>query len=149
MVSRAVIGEEAVPNAVHHLRQSTPYTCAPCAAAIAVSYVGLSISERKMADYCLTVPDQGTTRFNTYRGLMISLAGSSWRARMAHATVEDLCRLGQVTVIDFPDIRHAITTVGTDNGVTLHDPLHPKPLSLTKEELTERYGGVAIVIEPR
>jgi len=149
MVNRVAVGEDTVPNELHHLAQSTPYTCAPCAAAIAVSYTGLSISERQMADHCLTVAEQGTTRFNTYRGLIIALENSPWQARMAHASVDELCQPGQVTVIDFPDIRHAITTVGVGDGVTLHDPLHPKSLPLSKEDLTERYGGVAIILEKR
>ncbi|HEX3135446.1 MAG TPA: C39 family peptidase [Planctomycetota bacterium] len=149
MVSRPVIGTERTPDAAHHLRQSTPYTCAPSAAAMAVSYVGIAVSERTMADRCLTVPEGGTTRFNTYRGLILTLEGTPWRARMVHAEVADLCRQDQVTVIDFPDLRHAITTVGTGDGVTLHDPLQPRPLPLSREDLTERYGGVAILIERR
>lgn len=149
MVSRPVIGAERMSDAAHHLRQSTPYTCAPSAAAIAVSYVGQMVSERTMADRCLTARDGGTTRFNTYRGLILSLADTAWRPRMAHATVADLCRSGQVAVIDFPDIRHAITTVGTGEGVTLHDPLRPKPVPLSAEALADHYGGVAILIAPR
>lgn len=149
LVSRPVIGEEKLPNAAHHLQQSTPYTCAPTAAAIAVSYLGLQVSERTMADRCLTVPERGTTRFNTYRGLLLTLEGTPWRARMAHATVDELCRRDQVTVIDFPDIRHAITTVGTGEGVTLHDPLLARPVPLSRDDLTGRYGGVAILIQPR
>jgi hypothetical protein len=149
MVSRPVIGAERVPDKAHHLMQSTPYTCAPCATAIAASYVGVVVSERTMADRCLTRRDGGTTRFNTYRGLMLTLNGTPWRAHMAHASVGDLCRSGQVTVIDFPDIRHAITTVGTGAGVMLHDPLKAKPVPLASEDLAERYGGVAILLLPR
>jgi hypothetical protein len=149
MVDRPLLGQPTVPNAEHHLSQSTPFTCAPCAAAIAVSYIGMSISEQQMADYCLTIAERGTTRFNTYRGLMIALEKSPWRARMAHASVDDLCQPGQITVIDFPDIRHAITTVGVGDGVTLHDPLRQQPVRLSKEDLAERYGGVAIIIEKR
>ena len=80
MVSRPPIGSAQTPNAAHHLSQSTPYTCAPCAAAIAVSYVGIQVSERVMADRCLTIADQGTTPFNTYRGLILTLDNSPWRA---------------------------------------------------------------------
>lgn len=147
MVSRPMIGDERVPDANHHVRQSTMYTCAPSAVAIALSYVGIVASERTMADRCLTVVERGTTRFNTYRGLILSLAETPWRARMAHASVTELCRNGQVAVIDFPDIRHAITTVGNGDGVILHDPLQPQPKTLSVEELTKRYGGVAILIE--
>jgi len=49
----------------------------------------------------------------------------------------------------FPDIRHAITTVGTGQGVTLHDPLQPQSKPLSRDELAERYGGIAILIERR
>jgi hypothetical protein len=68
---------------------------------------------------------------------------------MAHAEITELCQHDQVTVIDFPDIRHAITTVGTGDGVTLHDPLLPHAVPLSREDLTERYGGVAILLERR
>jgi hypothetical protein len=44
MVSRPELGDERTPDTLHHLRQSTGFTCAPCAAAIAVSYVGLQVS---------------------------------------------------------------------------------------------------------
>lgn len=149
MVSRPQIGSEQTPNAAHHLSQSTPFTCAPCAAAIAVSYVGIIVSERQMADRCLTVPDHGTTVFNTYRGLILSLADSPWKIRMSYATIDHLCEVGRVAVIDFPAIRHAITIVGTGDGVTLHDPLRHEPKPLKKDDLKKRYGGVALVIEPR
>ena len=149
MVSRPVIGDERVPDGKHHLRQSTLYTCAPSAAAIAVSYVGIVVSERIMADRCLTVVERGTTRFNTYRGLILSLEATPWRARMAHASVAELCRTGQVAVIDFPHMLHAITTVGNGDSVTLHDPLQPEPEQLSPEILAERYGGTAILIERR
>ncbi len=149
MVSRPEIGDERTPNDEHHLRQSTAYTCAPSAAAIAVSYLGIEDSERAMADRCLTRVDNGTTRFNTYRGLIISLAGTTWRARMVHADLDELCQLGQVTVIDFPDMAHALTTVGTGAGVILHDPLQPRPGPYSRKDLAERYGGVAILLERR
>lgn len=149
MVSRPALGDERVPNAIHHLTQSTGYTCAPCASAIAVSYVGIQVSERTMADRCLTIADQGTTPFNTYRGLILTLDGSPWRARMAYVAPATLCEPGRVAVIDFPDIRHAITTVGDGRGVTLHDPLMHKPLTLSQDDLAERYGGTAILIESR
>jgi hypothetical protein len=149
MVSRPAIGDGRVPDQLHHLQQSTPYTCAPSAAAIAVSYIGHVVSESTMADRCLTVPEGGTTRFNTYRGLILILSQTMWRARMAHASVADLCRNGQIAVIDFPDIRHAITTIGTGEGVVLHDPLLPRPIQLSGEDVADHYGGVAIMIEPR
>lgn len=149
MVSRPTLGDGRTPDAVHHLSQSTGYTCAPCAAAIAVSYVGIQVSERTMADRCLTIADQGTTPFNTYRGLILTLDGSPWRARMAYVAPATLCESGRVAVIDFPDIRHAITTVGDGRGVTLHDPLMHKPSTLSQDDLAERYGGTAILIESR
>ena len=68
---------------------------------------------------------------------------------MAYVTVDDICRSGQVAVIDFPYIRHAITTVGMGDHAMLHDPLWYKPEAISRDDLAKRYGGVAILIEPR
>lgn len=149
MVDPPMIGDVRIPDAQHHMEQSTMYTCAPSAAAIAVSYVGVEVSERTMAARCLTVAERGTAKFNTYRGLMLTLTHTPWRPRMAYVSADDLCRPGQVAVIDFPDIRHAITTVGRGDHATLHDPLWYKPEIISREDLAKRYGGVAILIEPR
>jgi hypothetical protein len=149
MVSRPSVGEDRYPDTAHHLEQSTGYTCAPCAAASAMSYLGQPYTERAMADLCLTVEEEGTTAFNTYRGLLMACADTAWRPRMRYLSVPELCTPGCIAVIDFPAIRHAITTVGLGDGVTLHDPLAGEPRHLSPALLAKQYGGTAIVFERR
>ncbi len=142
------VGEERHADALHHCSQSTGFTCAPAACVSALSYLGIDATEREMARLCLTRAS-GTTRFNTYRGLVLKLAGTGWRARMVETAPESLCLAGADAVIDFPEIVHAISVHGVGDGVILHDPLQQEPQLLALAELSERYGGLAIVLEPR
>ena len=147
MLRQRPLGEEIAPGPDHHLTQTTGYTCAPCAAAIALSYVEVPATERGMAKACLTREEGGTTAFNTWRGLRLALDGSPWRPRLARVTPAELCASGQVSVIDFPAIAHAITVVGRGEDVLLHDPLTDEPRILAQAELASRYGGTAIILE--
>lgn len=63
-------GEEIFAGENHHIRQSTAYTCAPCACVSAASYFGVRASEKEMAVRCLT-NRTGTNVFNVYRGLVL------------------------------------------------------------------------------
>lgn len=147
MLRQRPLGEDIGPDAERHLTQTTGYTCAPCAAAIALGYVGVPATERGMARLCLTREEGGTTAFNTWRGLRLALDGTPWRPRLRRVTPEELCRSGQVAVIDFPAIAHAITVVGGGEDVLLHDPLADAPRRLPRDDLARRYGGSAIVLE--
>lgn len=144
-----VHGEELYADAQHHRTQTTGFTCAPCACVTALSYVGISATERGMAKLCLTRGEEGTTAFNTYRGLLLALEGSPWRVRLVAAPAEDLLVRGRIAVIDWPQLRHAITVVGTGDGVTMHDPLKDEPKPWDLDTLRVRYGGTALLIEPR
>jgi hypothetical protein len=147
MLRQRPLGEEVGPGEDRHITQTTGYTCAPCAAAIALGYVGVPATERGMARLCLTREEGGTTAFNTWRGLRLALDGTPWRPRLQRVTPEELCRPGQVAVIDFPAIAHAITVVGGGEDVLLHDPLADEPRRLSRTDLASRYGGSAIVLE--
>lgn len=147
MLRQRPLGAEVAPGEEHHLMQTTGYTCAPSAAAIALDYVGVRRTEREMARLCLTRLEGGTTVFNTWRGLRLALDGSGWRPRLARVTPEELCLPGRVAVIDFPEIRHAITVVGRGEDVLLHDPLADAPRPLARADLARRYGGTAIILE--
>jgi hypothetical protein len=147
MLRQRPLGEEIAPGPEHHLMQTTGYTCAPCAAAIALGYVGVPATERTMARLCLTREEGGTTVFNTWRGLSLALDATAWRPRLRRVTVDDLCVPGRVSVIDFPAIAHAITVVGRGEDVLLHDPLADAPRALSRPDLARRYGGTAIVLE--
>jgi hypothetical protein len=150
MLRQRPLGEELRPDADRHLTQTTGYTCAPCAAAIALAYAGVPASERGMARLCLTREEGGTTVFNTWRGLRLALlqADAPWRPRLARVTPEELCEPGRIAVIDFPAIAHAITVVGRGDDVLLHDPLADAPRALARADLARRYGGTAIILEP-
>jgi hypothetical protein len=140
------VGEELQADAQHQCCQSTAFTCAPTACVCALSYLGIHTTEREMARLCLTRAG-GTTRFNTFRGLVLKLEGSDFRAHMVEIPPADLCVPGTISVIDFPEIYHAIAVYGVGNGVTLHDPTSRKPEQLTLQRLGERYGGLAIILE--
>jgi len=141
------VGEDRHADANHQCRQSTLFTCAPTACVCALSYVGIDTTEREMARLCLT-RRAGTTRFNTYRGLVLKLSGTRWRPRMVEIAPEELCRKGSIAVIDEPAVFHAIAVIGTGDGVILHDPLDDGPLHWSPQMLKHAYGGLAIVIEP-
>jgi hypothetical protein len=141
-------GREVYADANHHCEQSTPYTCAPTSCVCALSYVGVRVSEVEMARDCLT-RETGTTVFNTFRGLVIALAGSPYRPRLVHASPEELSRPGVVAVIDDPGIRHALAAYGLGGTIRVHDPLIAAPRDTTLEAFRPHYGGVAILIEPR
>lgn len=150
MLRQRPLGEELAPGPDRHLTQTTGYTCAPCAAAIALGYVGVAATERRMAALCLTREEGGTTPFNTWRGLRLAVeqAQAPWRPRLARVTPEELCAPGRIAVIDFPAIAHAITVVGRGDDVLLHDPLADEPRALARDVLARRYGGTAIILEP-
>jgi hypothetical protein len=148
MVSPERHGRDKGADALHHCRQTTHFTCAPSSCVCALSHLGIATTEREMAELCLTRAS-GTTRFNTYRGLMLKLAGTAWKPRMTETPVETLLTPGLVAVIDFPEEYHAISTIGNGDGVLLHDPLMSKPYRMTRDQLAELYGGLAIILEPR
>jgi hypothetical protein len=83
MVDLPEVGADRHADALHQCMQSTPFTCAPTSCVCALSCVGIDASEREMARLCLT-RKEGTTRFNTYRGLVLKLAGTPWRAHGRH-----------------------------------------------------------------
>ena len=141
-------GEMMSADVAHQRTQTTGYTCAPCACVSALSYVGITTTEREMAERCLTRED-GTTIFNTYRGLMLSLEGTPWRVRMAKIPAEMLVSKSTIAVIDWPQIRHAIAVIGTGTAVTVHDPLRDEPFIQDVDTLRAKYGGIAMLIEPR
>lgn len=141
-------GEMMSADDAHHRTQTTGYTCAPCACVCALSYIGISTTEREMAERCLTRAD-GTTKFNTYRGLLLSLEGTPWRVRMVSLPAESLQSKGTIAVIDWPQKRHAIAVIGTGSAVTVHDPLRDEPFTQELADLRSSYGGVALLIEAR
>ena len=58
------------------ISQTTPYTCSPAAAASLLRLHGISATESKMAELCLT--RQGTHWMGVYRGLKLMTQGTVW-----------------------------------------------------------------------
>lgn len=148
MVSFRAPGFPIYPDARHHLMQGTGFTCAPCACAMALGYLGIRASEREMAGLCLT-RQEGTTQFNTFRGLALRLEGTPWRARIRDLPAAALLRPGLVAVVDRPDLAHAFTVRGEGDHLLVHDPLRSGPQPWTLAEFARVYGGTAVVLEPR
>jgi hypothetical protein len=149
MVAPEIHGELLEADADHHYQQTTNYTCAPSACVSALSYVAVPASEQEMAGLCLT-HDEGTTVFNTYRGLSLKLVGMPYRARIVNRTVDELMQPGVTAVVTELPGYHAIAVHGEGGRVTAQDPKMRWPLTWTMAQLREHYDGpVAVVIEPR
>ncbi len=148
MVDPQAHGEPAGAAGDHHYQQTTNYTCAPSACVSALSYVGVQASEREMAYLCLT-HEEGTTVFNTYRGLSLRLAGTRYRARIVDLGAEDLVQAGVTAVITESPGYHAIAVHGEGGTVAVQDPKVRRPLTWRIAQLREHcFGTVAVVIEP-
>jgi hypothetical protein len=148
MVAPEVHGEERGADAAHHYHQTTFHTCAPSSCVSALSYVGVAATEREMSALCLT-HDDGTTVFNTYRGLTLKLLGTPWRCRVVRRSAAELLTTGTTAVITELPGFHAIATCGLGGAVEVQDPLLQKPVRWTLAQLVEHYDGpVAVVIEP-
>lgn len=148
MIRPEIHGKEIFPDRDHHLAQSTMHTCAPASCAIALSYVGIQVSERHMAELSFT-RENGTTIFNSFRALMLTLEGTPFTAKLQGMSLDDLEKSGQVAVVDFPKMRHAVVLRGVGHGFTVHDPLDIVPQDRTREWVANEYGGLALVIVPR
>ncbi len=141
-------GQDRGANALHHYRQSTMYTCAPSACVAVLAHLGIASTESEMAELCLTTR-WGTSEFNTFRGLSLKLEGTAWRARIRWRTAEELTDPSCYAVISWQGAFHAIATVGQGGDVLVHDPMAPRPAVWDLAKLKERYGGTAVVVEPR
>jgi hypothetical protein len=76
--------------------QTTEYTCSAASAATILHALGVSSSEKEMAELCLT--GEGTTWLGLYHGLSIRLQGSGFGVEFFEGNVIDL----DVATSDFP-----------------------------------------------
>lgn len=141
-------GDARTADLQHHCRQSTMYTCAPASCVIAASYCGIAVSERQMAERCLT-SSAGTQVFNIYRGLRLTLPSERFRVAIEAVTAEDLCQPGRLAIVAWVEMAHAICVVGDGDGVVVHDPLVSRPGYWDRARLAERFDGVAVRVDDR
>ena len=157
LIHQPVLGEDASPNTSHQLRQSTPWTCAPTACAMLLSYWGIPTTEQEMCRLCLTrggadtayVPGTGmvgpgTSYFNIYRGLCLKIQGHPLRVRIVRLDAPTMATLGVPCIAgDF----HARVVYGTPQQVVVHDPLGGRPAAATLTFVSNELAGTAVVIE--
>ena len=70
--------------------QSSSSSCGPAAAATFVSALGISTTEREMAELCLARAPIGVTPLGLYRGIRAKLRHTEWRCRMARLTSREV-----------------------------------------------------------
>ena len=93
--------------------------------------------------------DEGTTVFNSYRGLTLKLQGSAWRCRVVHRSTPDLLVPGTTAVTTELPGFHAIAVRGLGDAVEVQDPMLQKPVRWSLAQLVEHYDGpVAVILEP-
>ncbi len=139
-------GRADYADADHHLKQSTHYTCGPAACVCACAHVGVRITERDMAELCLT-HDQGSRLFNLYRGLTLALAEEALSLSIEEASLDDLMRPGSIAVTSNRGGGHALCLVGQGNTVLVHDPLYEAPKTWSREVLAKNQTGPVVSIE--
>jgi hypothetical protein len=141
-------GDSRVPNATHHVQQSTHYTCGPAACAAALSHCGITVSERDMAAMCLT-HSNGTSLFDLYRGLVMALDEQSFAVSIEELPYERLGSDDYLVVCANSGGGHAICMAAHDGHVTVHDPLRKAPQEWQASDLPRDYSTTAIVIRER
>lgn len=140
-----VHGDDRTVDESHHLQQSTSYTCGPAACASALSYCGVQVRERDMAAACLT-RRQGTSLFDLYRGIVVSLHERPFRVSIEDLTVEELLRGDHLVVSSNAGLGHALCIRVHDGLVDVHDPLQREVQRWTRSDLARNYRMPAIVL---
>lgn len=140
-------GDLRTVDASHQLRQSTHYTCGPAACASAVSYCGVQLSERQMAQLCLT-REQGSNLFDLYRGIVLALGDRRYRVSIEDLDADGLLAGDHLVVASNVGRGHALCLRTRDGGIVVHDPLDAYPSVWTREMLRAAYRPPAIVIRP-
>lgn len=142
-----VHGDDRCAGADHHVRQSTHYTCGPAACASALSYCGITVSERELAAACLT-RSSGSSLFDLYRGLVVMLRDRPFFVSIENPTADEVLAERLLTVGSNQGGGHALCIAATAGAVVVHDPLSPGPRTTTSEQLRAEFRGPAIVIRP-
>lgn len=141
-----VHGELVFADAQHHLRQSTAYTCGPAACVAALSRCGVRVTEREMASLCLT-RSCGTSLFDLYRGVVLSLEGKPYRVSIRMVTADHVMERRLLVVASNRGGGHAICVEGNATDAVVHDPLQAAGQTWSRQRLQQDFLPPAIVIE--
>lgn len=141
-----VHGEPVFADAQHHLRQSTAYTCGPAACVAALSRCGVRVTEREMAELCLT-RSCGTSLFDLYRGVVLALEGRRFRISIRTVTADEVIHQRLLVVASNRGGGHAICVEGDAIDAVVHDPLQAAAQTWDRQRLQRDFLPPAIVIE--
>lgn len=141
-----VHGEPVFADAQHHLRQSTAYTCGPAACVAALSRCGVRVTEREMAELCLT-RSCGTSLFDLYRGVVLALEGRRFRISIRTVTADEVIHQRLLVVASNRGGGHAICVEGDAIDAVVHDPLQAAAQTWDLDRLRTGFLPPAIVIE--
>lgn len=148
LIRPEVHGDGRIADARHHCQQSTLHTCAPASCVMLLSHLGITVSERRMAELCLT-RSRGSSVFNIYRGLRLALPVESYAVEVRQVAPVDMVKPGFLAVGGWTRISHAVCVVGQGPAVLVHDPLTPAPQTWTLAQVAERLTGLSVVVTPR
>jgi len=141
-------GAEIRADTQGNIAQSTKYTCGPCACVSALSYLGVSATEREMARLCLT-HKTGTTVFNEYRGLVLKLQGTPYTVRIMKLSAKQLMTPGLTATVSIARGFHSVCVHGAGDHAIVHDPYVGQSLKWFEKKLREKYFPPAVVIVKR
>jgi len=148
-------------------RQTTDATCAPAAAATALSMIGINTTEPEMVDLCLTT-NRGTGFHSLVYGIHVKLSGSDWRVKPTRLTREELDTLKFPAILfvgidvedDYdpmlvfwgwqPGVVHTVVFQGlaAQGGFHIADPSTGREI-WNEAALAMLWKGQAIVLVPR
>lgn len=136
-------GDERLPRADRHLRQSTIYTCGPAACATALAYGDRWHSERELAAVC-QLQAGGARLFQLYAGIRALAPG--WRVAIEAVDLAAAVP-GPLVLVASNDSRgHAVCVWIDGDEAVLHDPLREAPERLARNQLAGRIVQPVVVL---
>lgn len=107
--------------------QSTEYTCGAASAVMLLHQLGVSSTERELAELCWTNGLTGTDELGVCMGLRQKLAGTPWRPNLVRSDWDDLRRRGgpaMATIYHSFMVDHWVLVLEvTDDRVVVLDPI--------------------------
>lgn len=121
------------------LKQSSPFTCAPAAAAMMLYREGVDVSEGEMAYWSGTNLMLGSSMYGVYLGLRQRLAGTNLRPHYRRCSEEDALLINRpfVAALNMPDTGpHAVLVSKREgSGISVADPYSGRHKSCSEPEL--------------
>lgn len=120
----AVMGQTVEP---YEIRQTQDYSCVPAACATALNLLGVSSTEREMAELTQTRPGTGATMIRALDGLEHRLRGGPLRPVLLEPTFDELkaLPLPALTPLQFEPTRRHMVVISriTSTGIWIMDPM--------------------------